>query len=338
MEIKAEKLRVVKNIRSRPGIIDAHTHVGVNYGAYITGAYPYGMSFEDLVIRLKYLNVDYAVAFPISSSYYKIDPSSPIITTTEEFSKFPYQLENENFLREVYEIFPEYSSMVIPFVLFDPSRKINEQVDWLYALYERYSIFGLKTIPTYIQSYAKDLLGKGRPILEFATKYGLPIIFHCSYYKNDPWASVFDIIKIVREVPEVRFCLAHSARFVKSVLDEANDLENCFVDTSAFHIHCMLAREDSDIIPPKEERFPAEYNDPVDVLKKLVDNYPSTIIWGSDIPDNYFVQRYYDANGKLIETKLKSTFDMEVKILKGLPQNDIHQIAYVNTVRFLFGD
>ena len=71
------KYELVQKIRSEKCVIDCHTHVGVDYKSYLNFGYPYCMSFEDLVIRMKYLGIDHAVVMPFESSYYKLKPDNP---------------------------------------------------------------------------------------------------------------------------------------------------------------------------------------------------------------------------------------------------------------------
>ena len=65
-----------------------------------------------------------------------------------EFSGFPYEIENKNLFNEVYEVFPEYSGMFLPFVMFDPGREVKKQVELFEELNSIYDIFGLKTVTT----------------------------------------------------------------------------------------------------------------------------------------------------------------------------------------------
>lgn len=333
-----DRQKIVEKIKSQRCIIDAHTHIGIMYKNFLNYSYPYCLSFEDLVVRMKYLGINYSVIFPMYSSYYAVDLNeSKTVITTEEFSKFPYEIENQSLLKEIYEIFPEYSSRAIPFLMFDPSRKTKEQAELFEVLYKKYPVFGLKTCTTYIQSFVKDLETKGKPILDSALKYDLPITIHSSYDKNDPWAQASDIIEIAKNYPEIRICLAHSARFIKKVLDKAAELTNCYVDVSAFDIHCQLARENLPCVPPEGERVDADYNNPGAVIKKLVKDYPDTIIWGTDTPYNYFIQKFYNAKGELTGSSLKSSFDKEIKILKELTDPEIEKISYQNSIKYLFG-
>jgi predicted TIM-barrel fold metal-dependent hydrolase len=330
---------MARKISSGRCIIDCHTHVGADYKSYLDLGYPYCLSFEDLVIRMKYLGIDYTVVMPFGgSSYYRLRPADPKkVEICTDFSAFPYETENRNLFTEVYETFPEYADMALPFAIFDPSRKALEQVGLLEELHDRRPLFGLKTCTTYIQSFVKDLETVGRPLLDFAVQHDLPLLFHSSYDRADPWASAYDIVEFAENHPEVRVCIAHSARFIRSVLDRAAALPNCFVDLSAFDIHCLLARQDHRAIPPRDERLEADYNDPPAVMRTLVSAYPETILWGSDTPGNYYMRKYYDANGTLVDVSLKSSFDTETRILQTLPAADIERIAWRNSVRFLFG-
>ena len=177
-------------------IIDGHTHVGISPAFYHQYGYPYALSFEDLVIRMEALGIDHSVVFPfVHSAFYELDSQSSQVKTTLRYCNFPYELENRNLLNEIYEIFSEHSQKAIPFLMFDPSRKTKEQAEYLEELSTEYPVFGLKTATTYIQAFVNDLEKKGKPILDFARKMQLPIVFHSAVNPADPWASVYDIIE-----------------------------------------------------------------------------------------------------------------------------------------------
>lgn len=336
MKTKREKLDL---IRSKPGLIDGHTHVGVLYRNYINFAYPYCLSFEDLIFRMDHFGVDHAIVFGIDSSYYTTKKGdASVVEVNQDFSTFPYEIENQNLLKEIYEIFPDHSDRVMPFLLFDPSRKTEEQAEHLDALCDQYPVFGVKTIPTYIQAFATDLHLVGKPIFDLIKRRGLPITFHCSYHKQDPWSDVFEIIKYAERHPDVRICLAHTARFVKEILDRAAKLPNCHVDLSAFPIHCDLAEKNSPSIPPKGERFEADYANPTKALRQYAEAYPDTLIWGTDAPYNYFIQKVYQADGKVNETVLKSPFKREFDILGALSDDLKMKIVHENTLRYIGGE
>jgi predicted TIM-barrel fold metal-dependent hydrolase len=332
-----DKNKVIEKIKNSKCIIDSHTHVGVSLQSYLDMAYPYALSFEDLVIRMRLLGIRRSVVFPYgASSYYIADKIKAARKDLEIFSAFPYEKENNNLFNEIFNVFPEYSDLAIPFAMFDPSIKTEEQVQCLEKLAGEYPLFGLKTVTSYCQSYVSHLESKGACILNFAREKKIPLLFHCAYYKNDPWASVFDIIDIAERNLDIKICIAHSARFVKSVLDRANALPNCFVDLSAFKIHCDLAASNHEALPLLPERFDADYSNSEEVMKKIVESYPDTIIWGSDTPGYYFIKNFIDSTGKVVEFPLRCRYDREMEILKSLPPSYIDKITYLNTLEYLF--
>ncbi len=327
-----------KRLQSKKNIIDGHTHVGISQKFYRQNGYPYALSYEDLVIRMKLLNIDYSVVFPfVDSDFYKGETTDSKIKTTTKYCQFPYESENRNLLIEINEIFTDYRSKSLPFLMFDPSREAEKQAAFMEELSEQYAVFGLKTATTYIQAFVNDLETKGKAIVDFVRKKNLPILFHSSVHPSDPWASVYDIIGFAERNPDIRVCVAHSARFSKPALEKAARLPNCFVDLSAFTIHCELARQNSPAIAQDDIRFKADYNRPTKVIAALIDTYPDTIIWGSDTPFYYWIQKYYTADGVLTEDRLRCGYDEEKNLLDTLPQDLKYKIAYGNTMQFLFG-
>ena len=318
-------------------IIDVHTHVGISINNYLaTASYPYAMTVEDLIVRMDFLGIEKSVVFPFESSYYPLLGEDKVLESPA-MSTFPYEKENENLLREIYDVFPEYSERLIPFMMFDPSDKTQEQANYLQELSKKYKICGLKTLTTYIKAFASDFK-EGNPIRDFALENKLPITFHCSWPKEDIWANVFDILDIVEKNPTLNFCLAHTARFSREALKRADILPNCFVDTSAFKIHCELATQNSTTVADLEQRFVADYSAPEKVLEALATTYPDTIIWGSDTPYHNFAQKHINAKGELIDCKLRANYDDEINILNTLPENLIEKISFVNTLKFLSAD
>lgn len=326
-------------LKRKNAVIDVHTHVGIAPKFYYQFGYPYALSFEDLAIRMEVLGIDHSVVFPfVDSAFYEIDITSSKIKTTTRYCNSPYELENRNLLNEIYEIFPEYSNKALPFLMFDPSREPEKQVAHMEELIEKYPVFGLKTATTYIQAFVKDLETKGKPILEFVQKKQLPIIFHSAIHPEDPWASAYDIVDFAERHPEIRVCIAHSARFAEPVLKKADQLNNCFIDLSAFIIHCKLAMQNSPNVASEDIRFAADYNNPLSVMTSLAEAYPDTMIWGSDTPANYWIQKYYTGDGKLVEERLDCGYKEETRLLHGLPNDIKINIAYKNSMRFIFGE
>jgi len=333
------KQEIIKLLESKESIIDVHTHVGISQKFYYQYGYPYALSLEDLIIRMEVLGIDHSVVFPfVDSVFYDNDNQSPKIKTTTRYCNFPYELENKNLLNEINEIYPDQNHKALPFLMFDPSRETEKQAVHLEELSEKHSVFGLKTASTYIQAFVNDLETKGRPILDFVRKKKLPIVFHSAVHPEDPWASVNDIVDFAERHPDIRVCIAHSARFVESVLEKADRLNNCFVDLSAFIIHCKLAVQNSPSVAAEETRFVSDYNDPLSVMTRLVESYPETILWGSDTPFYYWIQKYYTGDGKLVEDKLQCGYKEEMQLLNSLPDKMKTKIAYKNNMRFIFGE
>ena len=329
----------MKNLLGRREVvIDGHTHVGIAPNFYYQFGYPYALSLEDLVIRMETLGINYAVVFPfVDSAFYENDSQSSQVRTTTRYCHFPYELENRNLLNEINEIFPEHRQKVLPFLMFDPSRETEKQAAHLEELLEKYPVFGLKTVTTYIQAFVKDLESTGKPILDFAREKQLPIVFHSAVHPADPWASVYDIVDFAERHPDIRVCIAHSARFVQPVLEKTARLENCFVDFSAFIIHCKLALQNSPAVADEKIRFAADYCNPMAVMIRLAETYPDTMLWGSDTPFYYWIQKYYLSDGKVVEDKLQCNYDEEAKLLHSLPQEMKNRIAYENVLKFIFG-
>ena len=328
-----------KQLESKKCIIDAHTHVGISANFYMQKGYPYALSLEDLLIRMKILEIDYSVVFPfVDSAYYENSAQSKVIKTSNKYCQFPYELENANLLNEINEIFPDSREKVMPFLMFDPSRETGRQASYMQELSAKYPVYGLKTATTYIQAFVNDLESKGKAILDFVRKNNLPIIFHSAVHPDDPWASVYDIVAFAERNSDIRICIAHSARFVEPVLEKAAKLKNCFVDLSAFIIHCELAHQDSPAVAEQSKRFAGDYQTPLSVMTDLAKTYPDTIIWGSDTPFYYMILKYYAADGIMIEDKLRCNYDEEKRLLDKIEDDIKYKIAYENTLRFIFGD
>lgn len=329
---------IQQQAKNKPVVIDVHTHVGIAPKFFYQYGYPYALSYEDMYIRMEMLGIDYSVIFPfVDSAFYVNDSSASTIQTTTQYCDFPFEIENKNLVNEIYEIFPQYSHRALPFLMFDPSREAEKQVAHMEQLSEQYPVYGIKTASTYIQSFVNDLESVGKPILDFAKRKQLPIIFHSSVHPEDPWASAYDIVNLAERHPEVRICIAHSARFAEPVLEKASQLDNCFVDYSAFIIHCKLVQQNSPSIAPAASRFQANYSDASDVMLRLAKAYPDTMIWGSDTPFNYWIQKYYTASGEITEDRLECGYKEETDVLNDLPEDIKKRIAYSNNLHFIFG-
>ncbi len=336
--LNKEEMR--RRIASDPdAVVDVHTHVGISAHSYLSHGYPYCLSAEDLAIRMKALGITYSMVFPYDTFYYALSRGvEKKVRVTSRLCSFPFEDANQRLLHEIFEIFPQYAELFLPVPMFDPARKQADQVKLLRTLAARFPLYGLKTVTSYTQADIKALLSpSGRPIVDFAREMDIPITIHTSVAPGDPWANVFRILDVVSANPDVRFCLAHSCRFNRKALDTADRLANCFVDVSAFHIHCDLAVQGSPSIAGGQERFDADYAKPVDALGRLAQAYPTTLCWGTDTPAYYYINRWVDDRGEEHQVSLKCDWDVEAKALKRLDRETVLRIAHDNPLRLLVG-
>jgi len=330
----------VEFLRDGAKRIDVHTHVGMDPANFARGDYPYAQSAEDLVVRLDRWGIDAAVCFPfLYTSYFDMDAfvAGRLVKADSRVCPAPYALENERLCDEINAAYPQCAGRLLPFAFFDPGREQAAQCDALRDLCGRYPLFGLKTATSYLRSHVTDLLGAGACLLDFAASRGLPVMIHSAVAPGDPWAAVEAILKVVRARPEVRFCIAHTCRFDRPALEAADRLPNCFVDFSAFIIHCELARRNDPAVAAAERRFPADYDRPAEVLARIAAAYPETMLWGTDSPYYCFMGRYVDDAGKTVVWRLACDTDDDTSAFRRLPPPVRQTLAHDNTMRYLFG-
>ncbi|HTO02655.1 MAG TPA: amidohydrolase family protein, partial [Opitutus sp.] len=243
----------------------------------------------------------------------------------------PYAFENERMLREVYEQFPDLGRLTLPFAMLDPMREPQAQVQRLRALHRQFPFYGLKIQATMIQADAGALLTTGRCFLELAEELNIPFLIHSSVAPTDPWSEVGMLLRIAEAAPQVRFVLAHSCRFDRPSLDRIAELPNAWFDCSAHRIHCMGAAKDFPFIATRDRRLPADYNDPVAVLRTLAETYPTKLIWGSDTPFESYVGPNED--GSLLS--LRSSYEEEIACVRALPEKLLTAVTHTNTLAWL---
>ena len=142
-----------------------------------------------------------------------------------------------------------------------------------------------------------------------------------------------NIVKLAEQYTDIRFCIAHAARFEKNVFDYLTDngLKNIFLDTSPFLSITKLT-------PLDIERgvggckLNLSYNKPMQALVELCQIAPEFVVWGTDEPWTTITD---DHQGKIL---LKAKYEDEVSLLQSLPENLKKKIAHDNSTRFLFGE
>jgi len=333
--------QIVARLRKGGVLIDAHTHLGADLALYANGNYPYAMSAEDHSVRLAHTGIGAAVCFPwlytnyfelaaFRRSRYRRDPRGD--------SPHPYAFENERLCREVYQAFPETAGRLLPFAFFDPLRRTREQAAGIRDLAARFPLFGLKSATSYLHAPVTALLKEGACLLDLAAELDLPVTLHSAVAPGDPWANVFDILAVVRARPEVRFAIAHTCRFDRRALDAAAETANGFVDLSAFHIHCELARQNHAAVAAPASRFAADYRRPGEVMRRLAEAYPRNLVWATDTPAHVWKSRGRGADGREFWLDLSCPPTAEAETLHRLPPGIRRRIAHDTTLRYLFGE
>jgi len=180
-------------------------------------------------------------------------------------------------------------------------------------------------------------LDHGACLLDLAAELDIPVTIHSAVLPGDPWANVFEILKVVKARPDGRFAIAHTCRFDRRALNAVHELENCFVDFSAFHIHCTLAQQNHAAVAAKPHRFPADYRGHAAAMRRIEEAYPGTMLWGSDTLAHLWKSRFRNDRGAMVWMDLPCEPKIEVTELRKLPLSLQQEIAHNNIVHFLFG-
>ena len=308
------------------GLIDGHTHLGVDLLFYLRGHSPYAQSWDTLSAQGAAVGVNQFVVFPMVSyaGLHLRSLQQGKINGKGGLEKVPYAFENRRLLQEVRRFHSSNPARAIPLGMFDPARSLDAQIQSLQLLHAEFGFRGLKTQPTIIQSPILSLLSsRGGRLLDLAESHAWPILIHSSVHPEDPWSQVHDILTLVKSRPNLRFCLAHSCRFDRPGLDEIATLPNAWFDCSAHRIHCQLAVDNHPSVAPKKTRFPSDYRNPTQVLHDLASAYGRKMIWGTDAP----FESYADDSLQLL-----SSYREEVEVLAGIPAAYQRTIAYDNPI------
>jgi len=308
-------------------IIDCHNHVGAS-PRFTIGDFPYAQDLPTLVNEGTRHGVTHWIVFPFSLNLtFNFEALRRGEFTTEGGSEtIPYAFENRRLRTEVYTFFPELADRIFPFASVDPSRRQMDQVKELTNLHKERPIYGLKIQATTLRAQITDLLGAGRPLLEFAAAHDLPFIIHSSIASYDTWSQASDILKVAEATPHVRFCLAHSCRFDVPSLDRVAELPNTWFDISAHGIHCQAVVNGLPIVATPERRLASDYRDPAKVLHDLAERYPLKLLWGTDSPFYSYISEKFS---------MKCSYASEVSYLKALPEIHQQRVAGSNILDWL---
>ena len=261
--------RLPAHLRQDIRLLDVHSHAGVEPLQYLTHGFPFCQSLRNSFEENRRIGVTHAVVFPFCTSLYYHLPAlqKGTVKLERKIGTAPFEFENEQLLRQIYEIFPDSRRMFIPFAIVDTLRETRQQVRALTRLIERFPFYGLKVHPRTTQARIETLGREGRPLLEFAKAHDLPILFHSAYPGSpDPYSQISQLLAIARAHPQLRYCAAHFCGFHQKTFEEAARHDNVWVDSAAMSIGCDLVRQKSKIYEAGKARIPADYRDPAAVF------------------------------------------------------------------------
>jgi len=196
----------MKNRRMPLPIIDAHAHMGANYGTYMSVA-----SADEMVALMDDENIEAVFCSPHSALF---DPGMMNREIEEAMAKYPGRFYG------YYAFNPNYSEEFAAGL--DRVLTINGYI-------------GLKFLPTY---HRYPLSGDNyRPALEFADKHRLTVLIH-TWGNNDPHNAPRHIDRIAGEYKNVRFIMGHSAPGeLDKAIEVAKKHENVYLDLCDIHRH-----------------------------------------------------------------------------------------------------
>lgn len=256
-------------------IIDTHTHVGLSLSQYVKGDAFYCQSIEELKLKMEVFGVDFSFVFPfpelngnkVENVYYHAG---------NDFFRaeaYPYQLANENMFSEI--IRKNYI-MFIPFMIVQPNREIDQQIQ-CYEKYKDYT-FGFKIHTTANRISPIDLPDA---LVEKCSKNNLPIIFHTRACQEQ--YNCWSVMKFASKHPDINVCIAHCAGFDCAFFQELPKYNNIYFDVSPLLSLCAWANMGNDKVISKN-KLELDYSDVGDVFHKLFDLAPNRILWATDEP------------------------------------------------------
>jgi len=328
-------------VRSGIRLLDVHSHAGIEPLSYLTHGFPFCLSLRESHDQNLSIGTTHSVVFPFCTSLYYHLPSlqKVRIKLTGGIGKAPFAFENEHLLRQLYELFPDYRRMFIPFAIVDTLRETRKQVRVLESLIERYPFYGLKVHPRTTQARISTLSKEGRPILEFARAHDLPILFHAAYPGSpDPFSQISYILELARANPDLRFCAAHFCGFHQKTFEAIAETDNIWVDSAAMGIGCDLVVEKSKIYESGPAKIPGNYRDPPSVFAEIARRFPRHFMWGTDNPGHTFISNNpIRPGGMPHRLALWSTMERERDLLRDVSGSLRRKVAFENALRFIEG-
>ncbi len=326
--------RLPASLKRNMTLLDVHCHVGVDPLLYLTKSFPYCNDLRHSREECIRVGISHSVIFPwVTSVYYHL-PSlrKGKVKLERKIGDAPFHFENEQMLEQLYEIFPSYKDMFIPFPILDTLRETRQQVRVLDRMLRKHPFYGLKVHPRATQAHVLTLRREGRVFLDFAKANNFPILIHATPASYDPLSQVADILQLARENPKVRFCAAHFCGFHQKLFEEADRMDNVWVDSGAMSIGCDLVVQKSNVYISGKEKVPSDYRKPAKVFAELSRRFPDTFMWGTDNPAHTWVSA---AAGPRLE--LWGSMEREKALLDEVRGRLRKKVAFENALAFIEG-
>lgn len=325
-----ERDQVIENFKekkSKKPLIDVHSHAGFDHFSFIKRRYPSSQSVKDLVFKIEHSKVDFAVTFPCPNSTYYFDlkaiTEGKRATDPLPIESFPYEFTNRQLF---YEVSLFGADRILPFAIIYPGVEEDKQIESLEEYAKRGILFGLKHHTSVGSISAKKLIGS--PLIDFARIYNLPVIIHSGVSEN---ARPENIMDLAEKHQDVRFCIAHAAEFETTAFDRfiKSSYKNVFIDTSPFISICASASQEVSK-NLGSNKLKLNYDNPSKAMEELYNLIPKSLVWGTDEPWTTITD---DVKGDIL---VKVDYQDEVHLLHSLSKKVSDDIAYKNTIRFLF--
>jgi len=322
-------------------IIDIHSHAGVAIDNYFKMEWPYAESIESLYFKQLVSGVDCNVIFPVGpelhADFYELVENDNYHSAKNPISSFPFKTEHQIIFKELESFYEteENCKRFLPFLSFDPGRKVTEQLKSIKQLCESRVCYGIKINATTCRINVSNL-NNIPDFFDIVHEFDLPVIFHSTCDESEGYSWARKILDIQKKF-NFRCCLAHGICFHKAFLDEAAARQNVWVDTAALKIMLQFVQENYLSSGCNSDFLNLDYNNPAKALYELARIYPDTIIWGTDSPFYSYISTRKLKDGSTVEFNYKSSIFDEVKALNYLPQEYKKRIANTNSLKFIFG-
>lgn len=313
-------------------MIDAHTHAGVSLNYFYDDKYPYCCSVLEINEQIENVGFDYACVFPFPAYVCGdniVIEKEKVVELRKCFESVPYRKETEKLLLEIERFKLE---KMLPFAMFSINYAIDKQIEYLESVNS--AIYGLKYYPDADARKISELSSIGKPFIDYLIKHNMPLVIHVSenacLYGNG-YSNVMEAMELAQKNPKLRIAVAHMGHFSRKAIEHVIEynLSNFYFDLSPFlHICHIRTVNSGDVLD-------LNYENPFEVLERIIDVLPNKLIWGSDIPFN-FTCNMKNANHNF--EYYNFSVEKNVELLMKLERKNMMKICSANTIKLLFGD